>query len=157
MVGTLKFSLLIESGIDVDGGRLGHSVLPGSVWCNLQIVSWEGECGWGSRNKILEIEELATVSFVRNLAALIFSKKLITVARDQVVGFVSKPARQHLHNRGESAPDSTQLLENLNRSIGASYKTFVGLRIVQPQVHRIQDLWVDSVPFEHLACKLPLQ
>src|SRR2546430_14021712 len=97
------------------------------------------------------------VSFVRNLTGLIFSEKPITIARDEVVGFVSKPARQHSHDRGESAPDSTQLLEDLNRSIGAGDKTFVGLRIVQQQIHRIQDLWVNSVPVEDLAGKVTLQ
>ena len=40
MIRTLEFSLLIESGIDVDGGRLCHAVLPGWACCNLQIVPW---------------------------------------------------------------------------------------------------------------------
>src|SRR5256885_3305450 len=111
----------------------------------------------GSRKKISEVEELATVPFVRNLTGLIFSEKLITIARDEVVGFVSKPARQQLHDGGEGAPNSTQLLEYLNRSIGAGYQTFVGLRIVRQQVHRVQNLWVNSVPFENLAGKLTLQ
>src|SRR6478752_42702 len=84
-----RCSLRVESMLTEAGSAIRFS--PAWVWCNLQIVSWEGECGWGSRKKILEIEELATVSFIRNLAGLVFSEKRITIARDEVIGFVSKP------------------------------------------------------------------
>ena len=107
--------------------------------------------------RISKVEKFAAVSFVWNLAGLEFAKKLITVARDQVVGFVSEPARQQLHDRGDSAPDSAQFCEYLNRSVGAGCQTFVGLRIVQQQVHRIQSLWVDSVSLEDIARELTLQ
>src|SRR5713101_6091763 len=105
---------------------------------------------------LLEIEELAAVFFVRNLTGLVFSEELISVARDQIVDFVSNPARQMFHNGGESAPDSAHFREYLNPSIGAGGQTFVGLRIVQQQIHRIQKRRVDSVPAEDVASKLTL-
>jgi hypothetical protein len=55
----------------------------------------------------LKVEELAAISFVWNLAGLEFTKNLITIARNKVIGFVSKPAWQHSKDGGESVPDST--------------------------------------------------
>src|SRR3989442_15562267 len=58
---------------------------------------------------LLEIEELAAVFFVRNLAGLVFAKKLISVARDQIVVLVSNPSRQRFHNGVATPPDSAHL------------------------------------------------
>ena len=51
----------------------------------------------GSRKKILEIGNLRDI-FRPESDKSDISEKLITIARDEVVGFVSKPARQQLHD-----------------------------------------------------------